>query len=120
MGLWDNIKKIFMRKETKALPEAQSRPYNQGITLRREDGSFIMITPNLDRVGNQIYEQVFNHNTGERQCLPKFTIADNALAEAQTNRGATITSICMDVRPEWLNNEYYAHYIANYLLSILS
>jgi len=122
MGLWDKIKKFFNRgkNDIKALPEAQSNqrnPYESSITLRRNDGTTIMITPMLDKVGNQLYKSVLNHNTGEMQYIPEYRIADNALANAQTIHGSTMASIYMDIDMNLLRDETYNYYIADVLLS---
>lgn len=121
MGLWDKIKNFFRRNkdEVKALPEGQAdsrNPYDSAFALRRNDGTTIMISPMLDKVGNQLYKPVLNHNTGEMQYIPEFRIADNALANSKTIHGSTM-AIYMDIDPSLLKDETYNHYIADILLA---
>lgn len=119
MGLWDKIKNWLGINKVKALPEGQENqrnPYENTVTLRRSDGTVCMVQPKLDRVGNQLYKQVLNHNTGEMQYIPEYTISDENLKYAQTNRGSTIASVCMDIDMNMLRDETYNYYVADVLL----
>lgn len=119
MGLWDKIKSWLGRNKVKALPEAQvslRNPYQNAVTLSRSDGTVIMVQPRLDKVGNQLYKSVLNHNTGEMQYIPEYTISDENLKYTQTNRGSTIASVCMDIDMNMLGDETYNYYIADVLL----
>ena len=78
MKLIDKFKemfsKIFNREEQpKALPEANYTRDNM-ITFYRNDGTTIGISPRLDKLGNQTYETVLNHRTGQLQYVPKYNI----------------------------------------------
>ena len=119
MGLWDKIKSWLGINKVKALPEGQENqrsPYETAVTLRRSDGTVFMLQPRLDKVGNQLYKPVLNHNTGEMQYIPEYTISDENLKYTQTNRGSTISSVCMDIDMEMLRDETYNYYIADVLL----
>lgn len=118
MGLWDKIKNFFGRKDkVKALPEAQSNKDNKKISIRRANGDYITITPRCDRVGNQLFKTVLNHDTGTIQYIPEFVVDDKSLASAKSIHGSTVTNICMDIDPKLLKDETYNYYIADVLLA---
>lgn len=105
--------KIFNREEQpKALPEAVSMNNNLK-TFYREDGTTINISPILDKLGNQVYEQVLNHRTGQIQYMPKYNICSE---EIRNLTGSDMTNILMDVDIKLLQDPTYSSYIANTLL----
>lgn len=121
MGFLDKIKSLLGINKVKALPEGQktqdNTKNNQPICLTRQDGSTIMITPVCDRTGNQCYQEVLDHYTGERRLIAQFSIADTALKKAMTNHGSSIAKVLMDIDIESLKNEEYRRQVANVLLS---
>lgn len=75
--IWNNI--FHKNPEIKALPETTNTQLINN--FYREDGSSISITPILDKVGNQIFEQVLNHRTGELQNVAKYCVCSPELRE---------------------------------------
>lgn len=119
--LWNKIKGVFKgeKNETKALPEAQSNQNNlenQSIVISRRDGSTIRLIPMLDKTGNQTYTPVLNAKTGEMQYTHEYTIVDEALSNAQTIHGSSMTKILMDADMNLLKDPTYNYYIADILL----
>lgn len=109
----DIFGKIFNKKEEiKALPEARYEQKNY-YTFHREDGTSFDIIPIVDKVGNQVYEQVLNHASNQIQYLPKYCISSN---EVQEINGCNMTSILMDIDRDVLENPQYSNYIANVFL----
>lgn len=108
--IWNNI--FHKNPETKALPEATS---NQSInSFYRDDGSSISITPVLDRTGNQVFEQVLNHRTGELQNIAKYCVCSPELRQLT---GSDMKTILMDFDSCFLQNPDYQNYIVNTLLA---
>ena len=108
--LWNNI--FHKNPETKALPEAKN---NQSInSFYRDDGSSISITPILDRAGNQVFEQILNHRTGELQNIPKYCVCSPELRDLT---GSDMKTILMDFDSSYLQNPDYQNYIVNTLLA---
>lgn len=107
---WNNI--FHKNPETKALPAATStQPIN---SYYRNDGSSISISPILDRTGNQVFEQVLNHRTGELQNIAKYCVCSPELKELT---GLDMNTILMDFDSSFLQNPDYQNYIANTLLA---
>ena len=121
MGFWDKIKNWLGINKVKALPEGQGNQniskYKQPVCLTRMDGSNIMIMPIYDRTGNQSYQEVLDHYTGERRLIPQFSITDTNLQNAMSNRGSDITKILMDIDFNLLQDDEYSNQVANVLLS---
>ena len=117
MKITDKIKELwnkFFHKnpEIKALPETTSpQPIN---SFYRNDGSSISITPVLDRVGNQVFEQVLNHRTGELQNIAKYCVCS---PEIEQITGSDMKTILIDLDSSFLGNPNYQDYILNTLLS---
>ena len=117
MKIIDKLKEMFSKifnkeEQPKALPEA-NLTQNNIQTFYRDDGTTINISPILDKLGNQVYEQVLNHRTGQIQYMPKYNISSN---ELEGMIGCSMTSILMDVDSKLLQNPTYSHYISNVLL----
>lgn len=74
-----------MEKNTKILfhllGDSQIAPQDTTTTFTREDGTTITVVPELDKLGNQLYEQVFNPSTGVFQCIPKYLIRCDELKQ---------------------------------------
>ena len=117
MKIIDKFKEMFSKifnkeEQPKALPEA-NLTQNNIPTFYRDDGTTINISPILDKLGNQVYEQVLNHRTGEMQYMPKYSISSN---ELEGIIGCSMTNILMDVDSKLLQDPTYSHYISNVLL----
>ena len=117
MKIFDKVKdiwnKIFNKKdEIKALPESTNIQTTH--SFYREDGSNIMISPVLDRTGNQVYEQVLNHRTGELQNIAKYSVCS---PEMQELTGSDIKTILIDLDSKLLQDSNYSNYVVNTLLS---
>lgn len=108
--IWNNI--FHKNPEIKALPETTNTQLINN--FYREDGSSISITPILDKVGNQIFEQVLNHRTGELQNVAKYCVCSPELREMT---GSDMQTILMDFDSNFLKNPNYQHYIINTLLA---
>ena len=109
----DVWKKIFNKKdEIKALPAATNIQNTHN--FYREDGSNITISPVLDRTGNQLYEQVLNHRTGELQNIAKYSVYS---PEMQQLTGSDIETILIDLDSKLLQDSNYSNYVVNTLLS---
>ena len=117
MNILDKIKdfwnKIFHKTpEIKALPEGTTNQFINN--FYREDGSCISINPILDKAGNQIFEQVLNHRTGELQNIAKYCVGSPEIGQLT---GSDIQTILMDFDSSFLQNPDYQNYIVNTLLA---
>lgn len=100
MGFWDKVKSFLGWKDraVKALPPAQmgrQTTCNQTVKLARPDGSFIEITPNLDRTKTQMLKAIPKSN-GETVYVPSYSIQGDELSEYMLG-GSTIASIYMEI-----------------------
>ena len=117
MKITDKIKEIWNKifhknPEIKALPEVTNPQLMN--SFYRNDGSCISITPILDRVGNQVFEQVLNHRTGELQNIAKYCVCS---PEIEQITGSDMKTILMDFDSSFLQNPDYQNYIVNNLLA---
>lgn len=117
MKITDKIKEIWNKifhknPETKALPEARNTQHMN--SFYREDGSSISITPVLDRAGNQVFEQILNHRTGELQNIAKYCVCSPELRQLT---GSDMKTVLMDFDSSFLQNPDYQNYIVNTLLA---
>ena len=114
MGLID---KLLGRNEKQT--EESKVANNQGNsinfqTLQRRNGTSINIMPVLDKMGNQIYQQVFNNRTNELQLIPRFTISS---PELRNFVNGDFAPVLIDIDKEILNTLEGAEWVANGLLS---
>lgn len=123
MKILDKIKEILLGKKAKALPQPQydnkfiqNSRQPQSFTLQRSDGSEITITQMVDKVGNQLYEQVYSAKDNVMKCIPKYLISANEITDIIPHSLGT-QQMLMEIDIELLNNSYYADYIANNLLN---
>lgn len=117
MNILDRIKNFLKKTEGEV---EQSQAVNTNINLPnshilpRADGSTLEIAPELDKMGNPTYEQVYNRRTKAIQAIPKFRVSSSNELMMQ---GVLSKVILMDIDPQLLNNPQYADFIANEMLS---
>lgn len=119
MKIWDKIKQVFKKDTIKTLPEGQevySTNDRTSYKITRADGTELEIWPQLDRLGNQIYEQVYNSRTNQMQCIPKFTIYADELKDLLHSQILSCP-VLIDMDPNLLKNQECLQYIANNMLN---
>lgn len=123
MKILDKIKEILFGKKVKALPQSQydnqftqNSGQPQSFTLQRNDGTEVTITQMVDKVGNQLYEQVYSAKDNIMKCIPKYLIGANEITDIIPH-SLGVQQMLMEIDIELLNNPYYADYIANNLLN---
>ena len=107
---WNNL--FHKKPEIQALPEGTTNQFINN--FYREDGSCVSIQPILDRTGNQVFEQVLNHRTGELQNIAKYCVSS---PEFKQLTGYDMRTILMDFNSSFLQNPDYKNYIVNTLLA---
>lgn len=123
MKILDKIKEMLFGKKVKALPQPQNdnkfiqnNEKAQSFTLQRSDGSEVTITQMVDKVGNQLYEQVYSAKDNVMKCIPKYIITANEITDIIPHSLGS-QQMLMEIDIKLLNNPYYADYIANNLLN---
>lgn len=116
MGFLDR----FRRKNDEPVHTVQSintLPQTNYYNIPREDGSILSIAPETDKMGNQLYSQIYNTNTNQLQLIPRFWVISDELRAASIHSNLIHESILIDIDPNILQNPYYASQVANVLLS---
>lgn len=120
MNIFEKIKQFFKRKEIKALPdkiENNTKDYASEVVLTRDDGTIVTIKPRIDRLGNQMYEQIWSDYENEMKCIPKFLVYSEELKKMSSYKDLYMgTDILIDINPSDLQNPEFAEYLANNVL----
>ncbi|MCI8352207.1 MAG: hypothetical protein HFJ58_01040 [Clostridia bacterium] len=116
MKIIDKIISLFKRKNIKQLQEGTVNTVKNEYNFERSDGTTISISPVLDRVGNQCYEQVFNNRTGEIQNIPKYNIYAEELKEL-VHPSILNHTVMIDIDYSMLEDQNVANYVVNHMLN---
>lgn len=115
MDIWQKIKNLLKKQKLidapKETPTHQSNLPNNKYTIERRDGSTVEISPILDEMRNQTFEQVYNRRINEMQSIPKFHVIS-----IETDGNIRGGDILIDLSPKQLEDARFADYVANSLL----